>query len=217
MSDAFDRRAFFRASLDKLRRGLADAVEHTLPAAASRFAEAFPSAPPRPVGPKPRMVVRPPGALAEPAFLDTCERCRACVDACPEFCIIPSQPGMAAELGTPYLLPEQAPCTFCHECVDACPTGALQPFDKATVSIGTAVIEPSHCIRSHGEDCTRCVEVCPRPGLAIRIEPSPIDPGSDAPRYLSEPLVSPEHCTGCGYCGLACPAPARAITIFPHA
>lgn len=204
----YSRRRFFRASLDRLRQGVADAIE--LQAEASRkLGEAMAEVEGRAAGldasptQTSRTVVRPPGALPDEAeFLATCERCRACVDACPEYCIIPSQPGMAAELGTPYLLPEEAPCTFCHECVDACPTGALLPFDKEAVKIGFAVIEPLHCVVSQGAECDLCIQACPKTGAAI---------------YAEEgfPVINTAECTGCGFCGEACPAPARAITIFP--
>lgn len=38
------------------------------------------------VGPNVRYL-RPPGALAEPAFLDACTRCGDCIRACPAQCI----------------------------------------------------------------------------------------------------------------------------------
>lgn len=201
-----NRRDFFRAGFKKLREGAAEVVGNQLPELAKGFGALAGGDRPKPAAQ--RTVVRPPGALPEAEFLSTCERCRACVDICPEFCIIPSQPGMAAELGTPYLLPEEAPCTFCGDCVEACPTGALVRWEEDSEQIGRAVIEPMNCVITTGEACTACVDACPRSGQAIRF---PDGPG------LQLPVVDEPSCTGCGYCGQACPAPARAITIFPLA
>ncbi len=204
------RRAFFRSSLTKLQETLAEVVESQM----NRLEEVTRALPPEQpaepphsplhgASPAGRSVVRPPGALPEPEFLSACERCRKCVDVCHLFCIIPSQPGMAAELGTPYLLPETAPCDFCHECVEVCPSGALQPFDPDSVKIGTAVLDTYHCILSQGEACDLCYQACPKQDAAIEIPESGF------------PLIHADACTGCGFCGEACPAPSRAITVFP--
>ncbi len=202
------RRQFFRNSLLSIQETLAEVVEKQMDRL-EHATRALPDEAPPPVpaphnqAPSGRSVVRPPGALPEIEFLATCERCRKCVDVCHLFCIIPSQPGMAAELGTPYLLPETAPCDFCHECVEVCPSGALQPFDPENVKIGTAVIDTYHCILSQGEICDLCYQACPKQDAAIEIPPDGF------------PLIHAEACTGCGFCGEACPAPSRAITVFP--
>src|SRR5437868_5956617 len=99
----FNRRSFFRHGLRELLRPLSAAIEPMQKAAeqvsalddASRMSPR-PSTPytvPRDASREvPRSVplevwLRPPGALAEPQFLDTCSRCGNCVSACPAHCI----------------------------------------------------------------------------------------------------------------------------------
>jgi len=45
-----------------------------------------------------RRFIRPPGALAEPEFLTTCNQCRMCVEACPADAIFPAGPDRGPEL-----------------------------------------------------------------------------------------------------------------------
>lgn len=145
--------------------------------------------------------LRPPGAGSEPRFLSLCATgCRACVDACPRFVIIPSldaaQPGGGD--GRPYLLPDQAACDLCGLCMLACPTGALAPTPPAAVRIGLAVLDPAACVRTHGQPCDICLERCPYPQVALRDEgglPTVLDAG----------------CTGCGLCAEACPPRALGV------
>jgi ferredoxin len=59
-----DRRVFFLQGFLRALRPVADYVEKRLPV------------------PRIRTVIRPPGALAEDDFLDTCHRCGNCVEAC---------------------------------------------------------------------------------------------------------------------------------------
>ncbi len=68
-----DRRRFFAAGFARILSPLAQYLEEKLP---------FPL-------PQLRVAVRPPGALPEKQFIETCMRCGACVDACPAYAILP--------------------------------------------------------------------------------------------------------------------------------
>lgn len=142
--------------------------------------------------------LRPPGALDEVEFLSTCTRCNACVEACPHLAIVkqPQSAGLAA--GAPMIDPQKQPCMLCDgfPCVSACEPKALRPFEK--VEMGTAVIDPEHCLVSQDQVCTLCFDACPYPFDAIEIDQD------FAPQILS-------GCVGCGQCVRVCPTFPAAI------
>jgi len=153
-----------------------------------------------------RPYFRPPGAMAEAEFLDTCSRCRKCVDACPEYCIVPAQSArMGAPEGTPLLFPNESACTMCGECMHVCPTGALVPIPEEFIRIGVARISPITCI-AHGEDhCTACHDACPVVPNAVTF------PGGIVG---SSPEVNRDTCTGCGLCVSPCPTEPKSIVVM---
>jgi len=149
--------------------------------------------------------LRPPGALDELQFLNTCDReCIECIKACPYDAIkrLGSEFAAAAE-GTPAIIPDETPCYLCADlpCIETCPTGALQPTDRQAVKMGLARIDYSQCYVSQGQTCDYCVVRCP-------LESDAID--WDANRL---PCVSDTGCSGCGVCSYLCPADA--IRIIP--
>lgn len=150
-----------------------------------------------------RNFFRPPGALREPDFLDTCSRCKKCVEACPEMVITPAQAHMGAPVDTPLLFPNRGPCTLCGECMDVCPTGALKKTPVGQIRIGIAVVESETCIGYKGETCTSCYRACP-------LEPNAIS-------FLdTQPRVDSRVCTGCGLCVPACPTDPVSIVVLPR-
>jgi len=155
-----------------------------------------------------REVLRPPGALPEKEFLDTCYRCGNCVDVCPARAIRPlADGGPVDQTGTPYVDPDLAACVVCDElaCMKACPSGALRAVtEPARIRMGRAEIQPALCVRSHGGDCTLCVDKCPFGSQAVRVD--------DHGRI--EVLAG--GCVGCGSCQFYCPTAPKAITVHPH-
>ena len=85
-----DRRAFFRASLRELIKPLSNAIQPFEKALGQLEKLDRPGAQPAPaqnsIHPGPAWI-RPPGAIEEKAFLDTCSRCGVCVNVCPAQCI----------------------------------------------------------------------------------------------------------------------------------
>ena len=148
--------------------------------------------------------LRPPGAVAEDEFLDKCQRCGACVTACPANAIAALNSPDPRLAQTPVIRPSIAACVVCEGllCTHACPSGALLPLiDPRMIQMGLAVVSAAQCVRSRGESCTECVDKCPLGLSAIRF--------NDA----GPPEVLAEGCTGCGVCELYCPTTPKAIIV----
>ncbi len=188
------RREFFREALARLARPVGDFVERQLPS----LANATPSGPPE----RPRL--RPPGAIGEAAFIDTCQRCGKCVEVCPANCIFPLDARFGYAPGTPVIDPDYAACVVCDglQCTHVCPSGALRPLvEAAAIDMGLAEVYGPVCVRSHNEACTICVDRCPIGETALRFDSS------------SPPIVVTEGCVGCGVCQFYCPTTPKAIVV----
>ena len=153
-----------------------------------------------------RTHLRPPGAIQERAFLETCRRCGACVNLCAAHAILPLGEDAQELAGTPVIDPDVAACTVCDElkCTRTCPSGALQPLtDPRAIRMGTARVYRPLCLRTHKEACTRCLDVCPRGVEALTCFTA--DP----------PEVLEAGCIGCGLCQQHCPTTPKAIVVIP--
>ena len=158
--------------------------------------------------------LRPPGAMPEPGFSDTCSRCGDCVKACPAQCIRLDE---AVAGGLPHIVARQSPCVVCDDlsCMKVCPTGALKLVDTRTqIQMGYAITDHSRCLRRdgyavyddantlRGEDCRVCVASCPI--------------GQDALGIDGHGVVEVRHgCIGCGVCEQVCPTEPTSIWIEP--
>lgn len=146
-------------------------------------------------------VIRPPGAVEEPLFLDRCTKCNECVDACAPKAITHAPARFRRAAGTPMIDPAAAPCLMCEglPCIPACPEGALQL--SALRPIATARLLDYNCLAYQGSFCSVCSEQCPEPGAIVT--------------QMGKPEIVNEPCTGCGICHHACPAPTNAIAMMP--
>lgn len=138
-------------------------------------------------------VMRPPGNIGS-AFRETCTRCDACLAACPQAIVAKD------DRGFPVLRLDLAACTFCGACAEACDTGAL---DLARIAEWPwrARISPA-CLSLRGVSCRACQDTCEPEAIRFR----PMLGGR------AEPVLDPEHCTGCGACAAICPAGAVSFT-----
>ncbi len=146
--------------------------------------------------------IRPPWAVLEALFVDSCTRCNDCAVACPERIISRGSGGF------PVVSFGSGECTFCGVCVAACEVGVLLiERDDAGVpntpwSLRIAVAED--CLSIQGVVCRICEEQCDV--RAIRFA----NPGG-----LGRPLIDAARCTGCGAC--VAPCPSRSISLQPTA
>lgn len=216
-----NRRRFFRAALGELFERVqraAEPVERVLSefgAAAGADAAAPAKGKPRADAPSvdappaadaaPALrILRPPGALEEDQFVSQCCRCGACERVCPAQCIKLEPDGRGD--GAPFIDVEEMSCVLCDGlfCMHNCPTGALLPTPREQIDMGTAEWRPDLCVRTHGQECTVCVDTCPVGRDAIRLDGNAI-------------AVLEDGCTGCGVCEYQCPTRPRAIVVNPAA
>lgn len=155
----------------------------------------------------PRTVpVRPPGALPEARFLQTCILCQECVRICPSKALRPAllEAGITS-IGTPILSPRQGACSFvtgCPQlCAQACPVGAIRPIAVGDMKVGIARVDHKACLAwDQGEKCLVCVEACL----------------SEAAKSINgRIIIDAEKCTGCGRCESGCPIAGSAIRVYP--
>jgi ferredoxin-type protein NapG len=154
----------------------------------------------------PRRHFRPPGALAEPAFLAACTRCGYCTEACPADAIKPAAPSAGLAAGTPIIEPQLMPCIACEGmfCASVCPTGALvlPAGGWATEKIGELALDTDRCIAFQGIECGVCARACPVGSAAMTLDAK------------GRPHIE-AGCVGCGVCVRACVTspPSLALTI----
>lgn len=184
------RRGFFKEALNQLIQPVAELIDTQFPETGS---------------PKPNRLLRPPGALPETEFLQTCHRCGNCVKNCPAAAIFPAPDTEPETAGTPYIDPDEQPCVICDSlaCMYVCPTGALQQVYAEDINMGVAVFNADTCLRTKNIACTYCVDTCPIGADAIHLTPE----GTIA--------VVPAGCTGCGVCQYACPTSPKSIVVQP--
>jgi ferredoxin-type protein NapG len=197
-----DRRKLFRQGLRRLLTPLEksisplEAVARQIGALENRFRRVA-------LTRYPNDYLRPPGALPEQSFLDTCSRCGICVRVCPAQCIKIDATAKQAG-GAPFIQADTSACVVCDGrfCMYNCPSGALLPTPLKKIDMGTAKWEPSTCVRRNGDDCQRCVDACPLGSAAIELKGDRI--------HVIEP-----GCIGCGMCQEVCPTVPKSIFVVP--
>jgi MauM/NapG family ferredoxin protein len=167
-------------------------------------------------------LLRPPGSVAEKAFLGLCVRCGQCLQVCPGQVLRAAgfESGMDA-LWTPVAVPAHAGChQDCNFCGQVCPTGAIRPLpieEKRRTHMGLAVIDPNLCLPHHGDrDCQLCFDECNAAGYRaiemrrIELPAGQMPEGAFSPAEIEEmtsiaaPFVNAAACVGCGLCEYRC-------------
>jgi ferredoxin-type protein NapG len=145
--------------------------------------------------------IRPPGALEESKFAETCSKCAICVQVCPANAIKIDTSATRGG-GLPFIVPSERACVICDglHCMQNCPSGALVFTPSVEIDIGTAQWHENLCVRRLGEDCRICVDQCPIGSAALVIEAGKVK-------------VIEDGCTGCGVCEERCPTSPKSIVV----
>jgi ferredoxin-type protein NapG len=201
-----DRRRFFRQGLRELFKPLASGLENIerITQELGKLEDYAPSREKLPPPTSPAHWLRPPGALEENAFRETCSKCGICVSVCPAHCIKLDSLGVKGN-GAPYIEPSEMPCVICDSlaCMHNCPSGALLPTPTAEIDMGTAEWDPHTCLRTHDDPCQICVDQCPMGTAALELKGTQI-------------VVHPDGCSGCGVCEKHCPTTPKSIMVLPR-
>jgi MauM/NapG family ferredoxin protein len=199
-----DRRRFFRIGLSELLRPLAS-VAGPLTRVARELGKLDDIGKPAPARIPLDVWLRPPGALLEQEFRDTCSRCGECVRVCPASAIKLDMSGAKGH-GVPFIDADAMSCVVCEglRCMSVCPTGAILPTSINDIDMGTAVWREEICLRSNGQACTICVDKCPLGSAAIELK-------------FGRVAVNPHGCIGCGVCQHECPTSPKSIYVIPVA
>jgi len=162
-------------------------------------------------------LLRPPGSIPEPDFLNACVHCGRCMKVCPTNGLQPAilESGFDG-LWTPRLVPRIGACEKnCNMCGQVCPTSAIRnlpPEEKTYARIGTAVVDRTRCLAwEQNRACLVCDEACPYNAIDARDE-------TVLGTTLGRPFVNEAACVGCGLCESRCPVDGpAAIQVFAMA
>ena len=137
--------------------------------------------------------MRPPWAIIEQQFIETCTRCAECANHCPNKII------RIASGGFPEIDVSLAGCNFCEICVDVCEPNALSLQISEPLNVFASVSDA--CFSERGVICRSCGEVCE--SRAIKFQ--------QVVGGVAHVLLDTTSCNGCGECVSLCPA--KAITM----
>jgi ferredoxin-type protein NapF len=143
-----------------------------------------------------RSALRPPWSVTEEQFLQQCNGCGRCVEACATHVIVLTG-------GFPRIDFLNGECTFCKRCTEACPTGVLQQPAAGLVPWTFNAQASNACLAFQGVVCLVCQEQCEARAISF-----PLQAGR-----VATPMVDGDRCTGCGAC--VAPCPVQAISIQP--
>ena len=169
------------------------------------------------------LLIRPPGALMEPDFLNLCLRCGECMKVCIGNALHAAWLEAGLEgIFTPRLIGRLGYCEYnCTLCGQVCPSGAIRRLgknEKQAVIIGRAHFDKNRCLPyASGTSCIVCEEHCPTPDKAIKFREVEIDGKNGARVTVKQPYVVDRLCIGCGICEHICPLDGAAAILVTSA
>jgi len=139
--------------------------------------------------------LRPPWAVEEYDFVDTCRDCKACAIACPESIID------FDSRNQPIINFQKGECTFCAECLSVCASGALSKQSSEQQPWNAKVQLNPGCLSEKNTLCRSCGEVCEYRAIHFPL----------SVQGIVSPVINSEKCNGCGACVAICPTQALQV------
>jgi ferredoxin-type protein NapF len=142
---------------------------------------------------------RPPWAIAETHFDDTCTNCGDCIHVCPTDLLSFGSGRL------PTVDFSNNECTFCGKCATICEANALDKQDQQNLqqpAWDLIVTISDKCLAMRRITCRSCSEMCETEAIQFRLEVG----------GKSTPQLSLNDCTGCGACIAPCPVDAIQIS-----
>ncbi|MBA3003695.1 MAG: 4Fe-4S binding protein [Desulfurivibrio sp.] len=169
------------------------------------------------------LLIRPPGALPEEAFVGRCVRCGECMKVCIGNGLQPAflQSGLEG-MFSPILKARTGYCEYnCTLCGQVCPSGAITKLsapEKKKVKIGNVVFDKNRCLPyAKGIPCIVCEEHCPTPDKAIKFREVVVENSRGEKVTVKQPYLIDGLCVGCGICETKCPLPGPSAVIVTSA
>ena len=142
---------------------------------------------------------RPPWAVPEATFIQTCTRCDACINACEEGVLRQGSGGF------PEVNFKHAGCTFCGDCLAACEPKALNSdYPAPSLAWNLKAFIHSNCLSIQGIVCRACGDACDTDAIRFQLKTA----------GKAFPDLDLERCNGCGECFAVCPN--QAVEINEH-
>ncbi|ADW18254.1 4Fe-4S ferredoxin iron-sulfur binding domain-containing protein [Desulfobulbus propionicus DSM 2032] len=169
------------------------------------------------------LLIRPPGALAEEAFLGRCVRCGECMKVCIGNALHAAWLEAGLEgMFSPRLIGRIGYCEYnCTLCGQVCPTGAIRRLsrsEKQGTVIGRAHFDKNRCLPyASATPCIVCEEHCPTPDKAIKFREVEVENSRGERAWVRQPYVVDNLCIGCGICEHKCPVSGAAAVLVTSA
>ncbi len=138
---------------------------------------------------------RPPWAVPEELFDDTCKNCGECIEVCPTNILSFGRGKL------PVVDMSHNECTFCGKCEQACePNALIKDTSEADNHKAWDIIVnfDETCLSIRRVMCRSCSDNCEQSAIRFRLEVG----GKATPELITE------DCTGCGACIAPCPVDA---------
>jgi len=137
-----------------------------------------------------KTIVRPPWSKDEHLFVDLCNHCGACIDACPQN-IITTGSGKFPELDF-----KKGGCDFCQQCANACKYEVFTDVTQNPWNLRADI--KNNCLSKIGVVCQSCYEVCEHGAIEFSLKMGGV-PSIN---------LNTDQCNGCGECVSICPKDA---------